>query len=111
MSDGTWTPEAIKSLLDRNDLAVERAVVAIYRRQTDDEQVAYETKHHNGVGFASCHASLGTYYAKWILGGRHLTGQHVDRARRMVRHYARQLHQIILSATQTNETKEYSNVA
>ncbi len=107
----TWTPETIKALLDRSQEAVERAVVAIYRRQTEDEQAAYETKHHNRVGFAACHAALGTYYAKWILSGKHLSGSHVKRARRMVRHYAGQLHQIALSNTQTIETKEYRNVA
>ena len=107
----TWTPKAIRDLLDRSQTAVERAVVAIYRRQTEDEKAAYETKHHNRVGFAACHAGLGTYYAKWILSGKHLSGSHVERARRMVRHYAGQLHQIALSQTQTPEMKEYSNVA
>jgi len=106
-----WTPEEIRALLDRSLEAVERAVVAIYRRQTEDEQDAYETKHHNRVGFAACHAGLGTYYAKWILSGKHLSGSHVERARRMVRHYAGQLHQIAVSNIQTLETKEYANVA
>jgi hypothetical protein len=109
-----WTPETIKALLDRDVLAVERAVVAIYRRQTEDEKEAYETKHHNRVGFAACHAGLGTYYAKWILSGKHLSGSHVERARRMVHHYAGQLHQIALATQGTTpnpETKEYANVA
>ena len=109
-----WTPEEIRALLDRSLEAVERAVVAIYRRQTEDEKEAYETKHHNRVGFAACHAGLGTYYAKWILSGKHLSGSHVERARRMVRHYAGQLHQIALTnqgQTQTTEIKEYANVA
>ncbi len=109
-----WTPETIKALLDRDVLAVERAIVAIYRRQTEDEKESYETKHHNRVGFAACHAHLGSYYARWILSGRHLSGSHVERARRMVRHYAGQLHQIALANQgnpQTQTTKEYSNVA
>ena len=106
-----WTPDEIRALLDRSQEAVEHAVVAIYRRQTEDEKEAYETKHHNRVGFAACHAGLGTYYAKWILSGKHLSGSHVERARKMVRHYAGQLHQIALSNTQTLETKEYANVA
>ena len=109
-----WTPETIKALLDRDVLAVERAILAIYRRQTADEQAAYETKHHNRVGFAACHAGLGTYYAKWILSGKHLSGSHVERARRMVRHYAGQLHQIALATQDTTpnpEIKEYANVA
>ena len=109
-----WTPDEIRALLDRSLEAVERAVVAIYRRQTEDEKEAYETKHHNRVGFAACHAGLGTYHAKWILSGRHLSGSHVERARRMVRHYAGQLYQIALAQqgqSNNHETKEYSNVA
>ena len=118
MSDSTfapaWTPEAIRDLLDRNDLAVERAVVAIYRRQTEDEQASQETRWHNRVGFAACHAHLGSYYAKWILSGRHLSGSHVERARKMVRHYAGQLYQIALSTQggiENTQPKEFSNVA
>lgn len=86
-----WTPDTIKALLDRSDRAVERAVVAIYRRQTEDEQDTGETRHRNGRGFASCHAHLGSYYARWILSGRRLTGTHLERARRMVRWYSNQL--------------------
>ena len=97
-----WTPDAIKSLIDRSDAAVERAILAIFRRQTADEQNAENTIHHNRIGFASCHAHLGSYYAKWILGGRHLDGKHLDKARRMVRWYSRQLCQIASSQkTQT----------
>jgi cob(I)alamin adenosyltransferase len=109
-----WTPDEIRVLLDRDVLAVERGLVAIYKRQTEDEKESYETKHHNRVGFAACHAQLGTYYANWILSGKHLSGSHVERARKMVRHYARQLYQIALAQqgqTQTTETKEYANVA
>lgn len=94
-----WTPEAIKALLDSSDAAVERAVVAIFKRQTDDEQVREETRHRNGVGFAACHAHRGSYYARWILAGRHLSGQHLDKARRMVRWYARQLCEIAAAST------------
>lgn len=86
-----WTPEAIKALLDRSNEAVERAILAIYRLQTLDEQDTSETRHHNKVGFASCHARMGSYYARWILSGRHLDGKHLDKARRMVRWYSRQL--------------------
>ena len=94
-----WTPEAIKALLDRSDKAVERAILAIYDRQTRDEQSREETRHRNGVGFAACHGHLGSYYARWILAGRHLTGKHLDKARRMVRHYTGQLCEIATART------------
>jgi hypothetical protein len=101
-----WTPATIKALLDRSDKAVERAVVAIYQRQTSDEQDVGETRHHNGQGFASCHAHLGSYYARWILSGRHLTGHHLERARRMVRWYSKQL----VEVAEARQERELINV-
>jgi hypothetical protein len=101
-----WTPDTIKALLDRSDKAVERAVLAIYERQTSDEQVTGETRHHNRRGFASCHAHLGTYYAKWILSGHHLTGGHLERARRMVQWYSKQL----LQVAEARQERELINV-
>jgi hypothetical protein len=101
-----WTPETIKALLDRSDKAVERAIVAIYERQTSDEQVTGETRHHNRRGFASCHAHLGTYYAKWIMSDRHLDGQHLQRARRMVQCYSKQL----LQVAEARQERELINV-
>jgi hypothetical protein len=95
MCNTAWTPETIKSLLDSNPKAVERAVVAIYRRQTDDERQQETTRHHNNVGYSAFHAPLGSYYAKWVLAGRHLTGRHLERARCMMQRYAGQLYQII----------------
>ena len=96
MSNAAWTPEAIKLLLERNPQAVERAVVAIYQRQTDDERERDETRHDNGVGFNAFHAHLGSYYARWILSGRRLSGHHLDKARRMMRRYVGQLTEIAL---------------
>jgi len=90
-----WTAEAVAALLDRDQLAVERAVVAIFHRQTADEQAAETTKHRNGRGFAACHASRGSYYARWIMAGRRLSGPHIQHARRMMKHYAGQLLEVI----------------
>lgn len=101
-----WTPDAIAALLDRNDVAVERAVVAIFNRQTSDEQESESTKHDNGVGFNAFHAGLGSYYARWIQSGRHLTGNHLDKARRMMRRYVRQLAEI----ASAQSVKESANV-
>jgi hypothetical protein len=98
-----WTPDAIRELLARSDKAVERAVVVIYERQTADEQDAEETKHRNGVGFASCHAHRGSYYARWIQSGRRLDGKHLEKARRMMRWYAGQLSEIAAQRSLTHE--------
>lgn len=87
-------PMYIKWLLTMNDKAVERAMIAIYNLQTLDEQVSQDTRHSNGVGFSGADARTGSYYAKWVLSGRKLTGKHLDKARVMSYKYIRQLSEI-----------------
>jgi hypothetical protein len=89
-----WTREAIEALIRTNDRAVERAMVAIWERQTADEQSTDTTRHHNGIGFSGWTARSGSYYAKWVQGGRRLTGKHLDKARRIALHHAAQLTRI-----------------
>lgn len=86
-----WTEETITALLNSNDRAVEKAILAIYNRQTEDEKSAQTTRHSNNVGFSGADASTGTYYAQWIKRGNHLTGKHLDRARKMAVKYRKQL--------------------
>jgi hypothetical protein len=96
-----WTKEKIAALLFTNDIAVERAIVAIYNRQTLDEQSSQETKHSNGVGFSGAHARLGTYLAKWIISGNHLNGKFLVKGRAMMMHYIGQLLEDAQSNSQT----------
>jgi hypothetical protein len=95
-----WTKERIQALLQTNDLAVERAVVALYDRQVADEKATSTTKHDNTVGFTAAHARTLSYYARIILGGWkrpngkkvvHLHPGKLEKARRFVMHYHRQL--------------------
>jgi hypothetical protein len=83
--------EEIKGLLMSNDRAVERAMVTLYHRQTVSEQHTSSTTESNGRGFNAFHAERGTYYAKWVISGRRLTGHHLSSARKMACYYARQL--------------------
>ena len=87
----TWTREEIETLVNTNDRAVERAMVAIWKRQTADEQSSDTTRHSNGIGFSGWTAKRGSYYAKWVLGGGRLTGKHLAQARRIALHHAGQL--------------------
>jgi len=92
-----WNEAKIEKLLLTSDSAVERAIVAIYDRQTRDEKATSDTRHRNNVGFRANHASKGSYYARWINGGRKLTGHHLQNARRIVLQYKRQLTEIATS--------------
>ena len=86
-----WTEEKIVALINSNDRAVEKAMVAIFNRQTTDEKVEKATKHSNSVGFSAPDAGKGSYYAKWVLGGYKLTGIHLAKAREIAIKYRRQL--------------------
>ena len=84
----------IVRLIKTNDRAVDRAMVAIYRRQTADEKRSSTTRHDNARGFSSADAGKGSYYARWVLNGNRLTGQHLRQARKMAIKYRRQLTEI-----------------
>ena len=94
------TKGSIIALLARNPLAVEAAMVALYQRQTEDERSGNVTRHSNGRGFNYHHAERGSYYARWVLSGKHLTGNHLSAARAMATFYARQLGEIAESKKQ-----------
>ena len=87
----THTQDSIRHLLATNDRAVERALVVLYDRQEADEKVSDETRHDNNVGFNSADARKLSYYARWVISGRHLDGWHLMEARRRVGKYSRQL--------------------
>ena len=91
MEPKTWTRTEIEEMINGNDRAVERAMVAIWERQTADEQETQGTRHHNGRGFAAWSARSGTYYAEWVRSGRRLTGKHLVKARKIALHHAGQL--------------------
>jgi len=98
--DTTWTQDRIIGLLERSDLAVERAIVALYDRQTQDEKVDSTTKHDNARGFRKNHDHTGSFFARIILKGWkqdgnknrvHLNPYKLAKARGIVLHYSRQL--------------------
>ena len=84
----------IKQLLLNSNRAVERGIVAIWKRQTEDEKAVEQTRKKNNVGFSAFHARRGTYYANWINSGKRLSGRHVDLGRKLILHYTNQLTKI-----------------
>lgn len=93
-STSSWNERSIKELLDRDDKAVMRAIVRIYRNQTADEQSGAHTKHHNGIGFNSVDAPLLSSFAGQLLRGYGLTDRQMEKARPKIKRYWRQLLEI-----------------
>jgi hypothetical protein len=96
-------PNYIKLLLAENDRAVERAIVAIYRRQTEDEKEIRDTRHRNGRGFRVNHAKSGSRYAEWVIKGNRLTGEHLTHAREIAFFYIQQLTEVAKSNLTTQQ--------
>lgn len=65
----------IVRLLQTNDRAVARALVALTERQTADEQVTGNTRYRNGQGFRPCHARMGTSMAEFYGRNGYLSSQ------------------------------------
>lgn len=85
----------------------ERAVVAIYRKQTSQEVNSMQTIEHNNVGFNGVDAPIMTSFAEWILRGRRLTPKQLSLAQRKIRKYAGQLASIAeQGSTQTPAAQE-----
>jgi|11_taG_2_1085331.scaffolds.fasta_scaffold02258_2 hypothetical protein len=60
----------IDTLLKGNnaEMAAFRAVLAIWKRQTEDEQSSKCTSHDNGIGFSQADATHGSVLAEWMMG-------------------------------------------
>ena len=86
-----YTKEEIRSKLETSQVWLERAVIAIYDRQTYDEQQIHETREQNGRGFSGFDANYLTYIAKWINNGKHLDGKHLSKTRQKMLKYSGQL--------------------
>lgn len=105
----TLTKETIVELLRQNDKAIVRALLALTKRQTADEQRSEATKYQNGQGFRPCHARMGTSMAtfyqtrgflspKQIGYWRHLN----DQGKMRIEIYAGQLLQIAIENASKN---------
>jgi hypothetical protein len=58
----------IDNLLRTNDRAVERAMIVLFERQTEDEQSSANTQHDNSRGFSCTDARAGTRFARFLQG-------------------------------------------
>lgn len=86
-----YTAEMIREKLLTDPRWLRRAIVAIWQRQTADEQSALTTKYHNGVGFNGRDAGILSSFAEQITRGRTLSAKQVAVARKLMPKYSRQL--------------------
>jgi len=90
-----WDEDAIVNLLMSSKAACARAVLALYARQTEDEQRQGSTTHSNGRGFSAYDAEFMTSIAKALPRyNMNLTDKQLARCRKILPRYRRQLLEI-----------------
>jgi hypothetical protein len=78
----------IRAALDTNPAAVERAIKVLFDRQTAAEKARQATLEDNALGVRHNHGHKVVYYGRWLASGRHLTGHHLEKARKLAHTYA-----------------------
>jgi hypothetical protein len=81
----------IQTLIDTNDSAVYRGILAIFSFQTATEQAFDGTVEDNGVGFSGVDAELLSSFAKQIQKKGSLSEKQMVYARKKIRKYWNQL--------------------
>ena len=89
-----WTTTEVKAKLETDDKWLYKGVVALFERQTKDEQRVEDARIVNNVGFNKPDSHKMSYYAKWIMKKGRLDGHFRDDARRRILKYSAQLTKI-----------------
>lgn len=86
-----WTVDEIKGLLEKSDKMVCLSLIQVYNKQTASEQVAGETKEHNGVGFNGVDAGFLSSCAEFYKKANFLTPKQMTMVRKKMMKYAKQV--------------------
>lgn len=107
------TKESLISLLETKDksLVLGRALIALFARQTKDEQKDNATEEYNGIGFTGADGRSGSITAKYFMKHGKLEQWQIDRWMRKsqktgmprICKYANQLNQIACERLLTNK--------
>ena len=95
-----WSKLEIIDALDRSDKFVENALIAMYERQTEEEQTNRETTCKNGIGFASSDGRWMSGLSETLIARRNyktpfsLKTETMDKLRRALKKYSGQIAEI-----------------
>ena len=89
-----YTKEEIREMVTTNDAWAIRAILALYKRQTDSEKVEGSTNVHNGRGFNKFDAEFMTSLVAFYNKAGFLTEGQLKSAKRKLGKYSRQLLEI-----------------
>lgn len=86
-----WTKREIANNVQNNYEWTKRAILALYERQTIDEQISQHTNHDNNRGYNKTDARFMSSLAEWIKSNRSLTSKQLFVARKKLEKYHAQL--------------------
>jgi len=89
--DKCWTRDEINELVMTKVTGTNRAILALYARQTSYEQDCQATREANGKGFNMMDAKFGTSLAESLNKGYTLSPKQLEAARKMLRKYVSQI--------------------
>lgn len=87
----TYTVETIREKITSDKNWAMRAIVALYKYQTYQEQATDSTNDLNGVGFNAVDAYILSSFARQIMAGRQLSNRQLQISFKKLRKYAKQL--------------------
>lgn len=87
----TYTTETIKEKVSKDPRWATRALIALYQRQTTDEQASERTIERNGQGFNGIDAEILSSFANQVLAGRTLSQKQLAIAFKKLPKYSKQL--------------------
>jgi hypothetical protein len=91
MKHPIYTEEFIKSKLSTDPRWIERGLVVLFNRQTEDEKNTQQTKWDNGMGFNGSDSGYLSYCSKWVLSGKNLNEKHLKKCGSKLPKYWRQI--------------------
>ena len=89
-----WTKDEIRKNLETDDRWLYRGILAIYAKQTEDEQASNSTEHSNGMGFNGMDADFMSSVAQQVQHLGWLSPKQREIARKKMLKYSGQLARI-----------------
>jgi len=86
-----WDKDSIKELILTNDKAMIKALLLIYKNQTETEKIDESTKELNGIGFNKFDAEPLTSLVKWYNRKHYLTPRQLNLGRKRMKKYSGQV--------------------
>ena len=92
----TYTKEYIQSKISTDIRWVERSLIKLFERQTEEEKNIRYTTEENSRGFNKPDSNYLSYCSRWVMSGNTLNGKHLEKCRGKLMKYWKQIQEEII---------------